>query len=180
MTGRLIGVVGASGVGKDSVMAGMLAARPELMIARRVITRADGLGGEDYEAVTEAEFARREAAGEFCVAWRAHGLHYGIPSRVLLDVAAGREVLVNLSRSVLSEVNALTPGFLVLNVTARQETLAARLAGRGRESEAEIAKRLSRPTPVFPETVTVVDIPNDGDLSDTVARALRCLQPVRA
>ena len=38
--GRMIAVVGPSGVGKDSVMAGLLEARPALRRVRRVITRA--------------------------------------------------------------------------------------------------------------------------------------------
>ena len=50
--GRLIAVVGPSGVGKDSVMAGLHGAIPDLHLVRRVITRAPDLGGEDYDAVS--------------------------------------------------------------------------------------------------------------------------------
>ncbi|MGB0905008.1 MAG: phosphonate metabolism protein/1,5-bisphosphokinase (PRPP-forming) PhnN, partial [Mangrovicoccus sp.] len=39
MTGRFIAVVGPSGVGKDSVMAGLMERRPDLLLAKRVITR---------------------------------------------------------------------------------------------------------------------------------------------
>ncbi|MEO0912102.1 MAG: hypothetical protein AAFY59_03810 [Pseudomonadota bacterium] len=39
MTGRFIAVVGPSGVGKDSVMAGMAARTGQLKLVRRVITR---------------------------------------------------------------------------------------------------------------------------------------------
>ncbi|MFC6760861.1 hypothetical protein ACFQFQ_17395 [Sulfitobacter porphyrae] len=38
--GRFIAVVGPSGVGKDSVMAGMVARARDLVAVRRVITRA--------------------------------------------------------------------------------------------------------------------------------------------
>lgn len=38
-TGRLFAVVGPSGAGKDTLIAAALAARPDLAIVRRVITR---------------------------------------------------------------------------------------------------------------------------------------------
>ena len=46
MTGRLFVVVGASGAGKDTLIAGALAADPRLHWARRVITRPAVAGGE--------------------------------------------------------------------------------------------------------------------------------------
>ena len=48
MTGRFIAVVGPSGVGKDSVMQGMAARDPRIVLARRVITRPSDAGGEDF------------------------------------------------------------------------------------------------------------------------------------
>ncbi|MEO0703578.1 MAG: hypothetical protein AAFY80_15680 [Pseudomonadota bacterium] len=66
MTGRLIGVVGPSGVGKDSVMAGLVEADPQLALVRRTITREPELGGEDYTPATQAAFDRLVAKGAFC------------------------------------------------------------------------------------------------------------------
>ena len=88
--GRLVAVVGPSGVGKDSVMAGIAAAAPGFRLVRRCITRAPGLGGEDYEPLTPAAFAARVASGGFCLHWEAHGLHYGIPAGVRDELAAVR------------------------------------------------------------------------------------------
>ena len=86
--GRLIAVVGPSGVGKDSVMAGLIAARPDMRLVRRTITRAPDLGGEDYDAVTPEAFAEAARNGAFCVHWSAHGLSYGIPADVLRTLPA--------------------------------------------------------------------------------------------
>ncbi|MEM9973465.1 MAG: phosphonate metabolism protein/1,5-bisphosphokinase (PRPP-forming) PhnN [Pseudomonadota bacterium] len=179
MTGRLIGVVGPSGVGKDSVMAG-LAAEPRFTIARRVITRAPELGGEDYDPVSEAVFEQMIARDAFCLHWRAHGLSYGIPVAVAVQVEAGGEVLVNLSRSVLRIAQKRFARFVVLNITAAPETLAARLAARGRESDAEIGRRLSRATYPLPDGVPILSIANDGALNETVAaaRARLALEPL--
>ncbi len=180
MAGRLIGVVGPSGVGKDSVMRALVRAQPELALVRRVITRAPESGGEDYEPVSEAEFRRRADAGEFCLQWQAHGLHYGIPADISQRIAAGAEMLVNLSRGVLNAAQAQFPDLLVLNITARPETLAARLRGRGREDEAQIALRLSRDAGAFPPGLELAQIDNDGSFDEAVQQALLALYPVRA
>ena len=178
--GRLIAVVGPSGVGKDSVMAGLIAARPDMRLVRRTITRAADLGGEDYDAVTPDAFAEAARNGAFCVHWSAHGLSYGIPADVLRDVQTGTDCLANFSRSALPQAARIFPALTVLNITASPATLARRLAGRGRETEAEIAARLAQADKCLPSGLNVVTIANDGALEDTIAQALDALQPARA
>ena len=75
----IFAVVGPSGAGKDTLIQGALAARPDLRLVRRVITRPTDAGGEDFEGVTEDDFAARRRAGDFALHWQAHGLSYGIP-----------------------------------------------------------------------------------------------------
>ncbi len=177
--GRLIAVVGPSGVGKDSVMAGMCAADPTLSLVRRTITRAPDLGGEDYDAVTVPEFETRTKAGEFAVHWRAHGLFYGIPNAVQGDLVAGHDCLANFSRGALAAGQGAFDRFIVLNITASPERLAERLRARGRETEADIERRLAGAAKPLPDGLTVITVNNDGALNDTVANALRQLLPMR-
>ncbi|CAN0605156.1 unnamed protein product, partial [Ectocarpus sp. 12 AP-2014] len=158
--GRLIAVVGPSGVGKDSVMAGLVDALPHMHLVRRVITRAPGLGGEDYDAVTHAQFASLVSKGAFAVHWQAHGLHYGIPISVSDHLDKGTDCLVNFSRSALAEAAKIFPRFIVLNVTARPETLALRLTARARETETEIRKRLAQANKPLPAGLDVLDLSN--------------------
>lgn len=178
--GRLIAVVGPSGVGKDSVMEGLAAADPSLHLVRRTITRAPELGGEDYDAVSVAEFNEMAAGGQFAVHWGSHDLLYGIPASIQTVLAEGQHCLANFSRSALLAGDAAFAHFCALNITARPETLASRLKARGRESEAQIAKRLAQATKPLPGGLNVMTISNDGALEDTVANALSRLQPVRA
>lgn len=174
---RFIAVVGPSGVGKDSVMEGLVAKRPGLVRVRRVITRAQAAGGEDFEGISPALFAARAAGGDFALHWQAHGLFYGIPREVHDVLARRHDALVNLSRGMLGRAARVFPELHVLHVTARPEVLAERLAARGRESRAEIARRLARPAVTFPEGITVTEIDNSGPLHRAVTTALGALYP---
>ncbi|GIT90659.1 ribose 1,5-bisphosphate phosphokinase PhnN [Jannaschia pagri] len=181
MTGaRVIAVVGPSGVGKDSVMAGVARALPDLHLVRRVITRASGLGGEAYDAVPTDTFLARANDGAFAVHWAAHGLHYGIPRSVHDHLTAGTDCLINFSRRALGQGARTFPRFMVLNITASPETLAQRLSARGRETASDIAKRLAQANTPLPLGLDVVHLSNDGPLDETVARAVALLQPARA
>lgn len=175
--GPVIAVVGPSGVGKDSVMTGLVAADPRLSLLKRVITRAPEAGGEDYTPVTEAEFVARQEAGEFALHWQAHGLFYGVPAAaVQAQRAEGCGVLVNFSRSVLFDAQEAFGNLIVLNVTTSDEVLAARLAGRGRESVDEQAKRLAQATKPLPDGLTQAhEIDNSAELSAAITAALEVI-----
>lgn len=177
--GRLIAVVGPSGVGKDSVMTDIHAALPHIHLVRRTITRAPELGGEDYDAVTVDQFEDMVADGAFAVHWGAHDLRYGIPAEIKEKTAQGIDCLANFSRKALAEAAEIFPNFLVLNITASPETLAKRLANRGRETEEQIAKRLAQANKPLPEGLSILNLSNDGALDDTVARACALLAPAQ-
>jgi ribose 1,5-bisphosphokinase len=145
-----------------------------------VITRPADPGSEDHLPASVAEFAAMAERGAFCVHWGAHDLFYGIPAEVAAHTAAGTDCLANFSRGALDAAAAVFPRVVVLNLTARPDTLARRLAGRGRETATEIAARLARKGSPIPTGLPVVSVSNDGPLEDTVARALAALQPVRA
>ena len=177
--GRAFAVVGPSGSGKDTLIAS-IADLPGLHLVRRVITRPESAGGEPFEGVTEAEFAARAAAGDFALTWPAHGLHYGIPASAVAAHQAGATVLFNGSRAMLAQAAEVFPGLTVLLVTARPETLATRLAARGRESAADIAARLKRAQFELPQGLPLIRIDNDGALAAAAAAMRAALQPVKA
>jgi phosphonate metabolism protein PhnN/1,5-bisphosphokinase (PRPP-forming) len=173
----IFAVVGPSGAGKDTLLAAALAARPDLRLVRRVITRSTEAGGEDFEGVTEAEFRRRVARRDFALTWAAHGLHYGIPRD---QVSGPADVVFNGSRAALPAAIQVFPALRVILVTAPDAILAARLAARGREPAADIAARLSRAAFTLPDGITATTVVNDGSRAEGVARLLAALQPVRA
>jgi phosphonate metabolism protein PhnN/1,5-bisphosphokinase (PRPP-forming) len=168
----LVLVVGPSGAGKDTLLdaaRAALADDPRFRFVRRVITRPAEAGGEAHEAVTDAEFAARN----FALAWQAHGLRYGIPDDIAIDLAQGRVVVANVSRGVIAQAAARFP-VRVIEITALPEVLATRLATRGRESAADVAARLAR-TVALPDGVPVETVMNDATLEAGTARFLAAL-----
>lgn len=178
--GRFIAVVGPSGVGKDSLIDAICAARPQMRRVRRAITRPAEAGGEAHLPRTPEGFAQDSEAGAFCLQWHAHGLSYGIPADVRGDLARGVDCIANLSRGQLTHAAQAFPRLTVLHVTASPEVLAARLAGRGRESAAQIASRLAQAEKPLPEGLITHLIRNDGPLQEALSSALAALSPVQA
>ena len=172
----LVGVVGPSGAGKDTLMDGAraaLAGDTRFVFARRVITRPAAAGGEDHQPASAEDFAQMRDQGELALWWDAHGLSYGIPAGVAAQAGQGRVVVANLSRGVLAEAVARFP-LLVLEITAPLELRAARLAARGRESVEDVARRLSREAPL-PEGLDIRRAVNDGPPEQGVAAVLAVL-----
>lgn len=181
MTGRIFAVVGPSGAGKDTLIAAARQARPDLVIVRRVITRPENAGGEDFMGVSEAEFEARRARGEFALHWRAHGLRYGIPQAQVDLRDEGHDVIFNGSRAALERAVEVMPDLRVIRVCAPSAVLMERLLERGRETRDDIALRIQRASYDIPDGLPVADVHNDGTLADGVARFLAALQaPVSA
>ncbi|WP_342595895.1 ribose 1,5-bisphosphokinase [Salinicola lusitanus] len=164
---RLIYVMGASGVGKDSLLRELRQRRPDLLVAHRYITRASG-SGENCVELSAAEFAWRRKQGLFCLAWCAHGLNYGVGIEIESWLTAGHTVVLNGSRRALALARARFGESLVpLLVVADAEVLRRRLLARGRETPAEIEARLARGG----DEETLGDIPrldNGGELAQSI------------
>ena len=179
----LVALVGPSGAGKDSLLARVrerFADDPRVHVARRVVTRPSEPGGEPHESVDEATFDRRLARGDFVVDWEAHGLRYGVPADVCARVADGCLVVVNGSRAALPRFASAFPSLVVVHVTVDAATLAARLAARGREGEAEIRARLERAPSLDTALVPRLrEIDNSGSLEAAAARLIGWLEELR-
>jgi len=133
-TGTMVVVVGPSGAGKDTLMAlaaRHFAGRIDVHFVRRVITRDVDAGGEDHRSASESDFDAMQRAAGFAVWWDAHGLKYGIPASVFNELAKGRLVIANGSRSVLDRFDAVFP--LMTDASrAMVEALDAIMARRAR------------------------------------------------
>jgi thymidine phosphorylase len=172
-------VVGASGVGKDTLLDGaraVLAGDEHFVFARRIVTRPAEAGGEDHVAVGADEFARRRDAGAFLVSWSAHGLDYGLPIEIAAELEAGRHVVANGSRAHVADAARRVPQLVAIEITAPPDIVAQRLAARGRENGADLAERLARQPPPCPADVEVVAVANDADVETGVTRLVEALR----
>jgi len=177
--GALVLVVGPSGAGKDTLMGAaraQLAGDPGFVFARRVITRDAIASLEDHDSIDLAGFEAARARGDYALSWEAHGLCYGVPAAIDEDIAAGRTVVVNGSRRMIGDAQARYPRSMVVLVTADPAVRARRLAGRGRETEAEIAARLAHEGAPVPSGIETIRIDNSGDLDSAAAALVRAIR----
>lgn len=163
--GVFIAVVGPSGAGKDTVIAharSVLAGEPNVEFVRRVITRPCDGTTEDHDTLDEAGFAKALSRDAFPIAWRAHGLSYGLPASVDRTVDKGQVAVANVSRGVIGRLRERYLNVAVVEITASPEILAARLAGRARETHAELLARMARTVAAQPDGPNIVKIDNSG------------------
>ena len=144
--GQFFLVVGPSGAGKDTLLRharGALQHEPDIVFVRRVVTRPSS-AAEDHHSLSPEDFGVAARQGAFALSWSAHGLRYAIPLSVETDIAAGRRVVCNVSRTVVPAARARYQRAVVVLVTAPEEVLRARLLTRGRTSDMSVGARLSR------------------------------------
>jgi phosphonate metabolism protein PhnN/1,5-bisphosphokinase (PRPP-forming) len=184
--GYLVLVVGPSGAGKDSLIRAasrQFSDDPDFVFPRRIVTRKAHENVEDHATLSEMEFALAVAGRSFSLWWDAHGHLYGLSATIEDDLAAGRVVIINCSRSVLAEAVDRYPHVVIVEVTAPREVLVSRIVARGRENEAEALARVSREVPAHPAGAPVIRIVNDQaleDAEDSFCAALVSLQQALA
>jgi ribose 1,5-bisphosphokinase len=147
--GRLVVVVGPSGAGKDTLIAAArarLAGNASFVFPLRLVTRT-ATAAEDHLTILDGDFTHGVSRGEFAFWWEAHGLKYALPAALDTDLRAGRTVVCNVSRGIIPKLRLRYRQLVVVLVTAPAEVLAARLAGRGRTSDGDLAQRLGRAAP---------------------------------
>ena len=142
---KLFYVIGASGVGKDSLLNYARQHMPtsgSTVFAHRYITRPVEAGGENHIALSHEEFEQRAQQHCFAMHWHSHGNGYGIGSEINQWLAQGLNVVVNGSRVYFSHAAERYPTIVPVLITADKEQLSARLIKRGRENHADIERRL--------------------------------------
>jgi ribose 1,5-bisphosphokinase len=148
MQGRMIAIVGPSGVGKDTVMAALQASRSDRSLVKRHITRSPDPIGEDHYALSNEEF---------CIALEA-----------VQKLRNGQDMLINLSRDVLEEADRVFDRLIVINLTAPKDVLLSRLEKRGREPIKDIKARLEHQVAPLPKSLQIYEVPNDHHISETL------------
>ena len=140
-------ITGPSGAGKGTLIRALLPRVPDLELAVSATTRLrrEGEGeGRDYYYLSEADFARRVANGEFLEhITYVSGQRYGtLREEVERINREGRITVLELETEGALKVAEELPGVVTVFVTAPRTELERRLRERATESAGEIDERL--------------------------------------
>jgi len=141
-------ITGPSGVGKGTLIRGLMQRQPELELSVSATTRAPRAGeqdGVDYHFLDREEFDRRVAEGDFVehadYAGRSYGtLRSELEERVRQGVPVVLEIEVQGARQVRS---AMPEAVQVFIAPPSLGALRARLTGRGTDDQTEVERRLA-------------------------------------
>src|SRR5256885_3398642 len=140
-------ITGPSGVGKGTLIRGLMERIPELELSVSATTRSPRPGerdGTDYHFLSAAEFERRLREGEFVEHADYAGRRYGtlrseLEQRLRVGVPVVLEIEVQGARQVRS---AMPQSVQVFIAPPSLEALRTRLIGRGTDDQEEVERRL--------------------------------------
>ena len=171
--GNLFVIVGASGVGKDTLLNEIKARLENFYFVKRYITRTLDKNNEDHIAISNTDFQNKVKDGFFAISWQAHSLSYGIPKDIEDELKKGVNVIFNGSRLALKQIRESYPDAKIICIIASKKTIESRLISRNRESKDDIKKRLNREVGKLPSDTIYVK--NDIDLETGVNNLINAL-----
>jgi guanylate kinase len=146
--GNLYVVSAPSGAGKTSLVAALASAEPGLHVSVSHTTRPRRPGEEDgvnYHFVSDEEFAALVDADAFLEHAPVFDRRYGTTRESVEPfLAAGDDVILEIDWQGAAQVRERRPGAIgIFILPPSRESLAARLAGRGQDSDEVIARRMA-------------------------------------
>ncbi len=145
--GLLVVVSGPSGVGKNTVISNLFNYIPNLNYSISATTRAPRQGeidGKNYFFLTDSEFTKRIAAGDFLEWAQVYQHYYGTPRSYVEEMlTGGLDLVLDIDVQGAAQIKkALPEAILVFLAPPSLNELKARLMGRKTELEPQIMLRL--------------------------------------
>jgi guanylate kinase len=144
---KIFVITGPSGVGKGTLIRGLLDRVPELELSVSATTRPPRPGerdGVDYHYLSDAEFNERVAAGDFVEHASYSGNRYGtLRSELERRLRAGIPVVLEIEVQGARQVREAMPDAVAVFIAPpSREALRSRLIGRGTDTREQIERRL--------------------------------------
>lgn len=145
--GNVFVVSAPSGTGKSTLAQRLVQQVPDLIFSISFTTRQPRTGemdGRDYFFVDDATFDAMVASGAFLEWVEVYGHRYGTGREWLNGVlSTGLDVLLDIETTGALNLKRALPGaHMIFIVPPSAQALAARLRGRGKDSDAQIAIRM--------------------------------------
>jgi guanylate kinase len=140
-------ITGPSGVGKGTLIRTLLGRLPELQLAVSATTRRPRPGeadGVDYHFLTDEEFERRVAAGDFVEHASYSGRRYGtLRDELERRTRAGTPVVLEIEVQGARQIAQTMPEAVRIFIAPPSEAaLRERLIGRGTDDPEQVEARL--------------------------------------
>jgi len=144
----LVIISGPSGVGKSTICKELVRRLDNVYLSVSTTTRpkkACEQNGREYWFVSRDEFEKRIKAGEFLEYAEVFGNLYGTPKdKVLQALGQGKTVILEIDVQGAQQVKNLYPQARpIFILPPKQDELARRIDGRGRDDQKEVEKRLA-------------------------------------
>jgi guanylate kinase len=178
---KLFVITGPSGVGKGTLIRGLLERIPELELSVSATTRPPRPGERDgiaYHFLSPAEFDRRVAGGEFVEHATYSGNRYGtLRAELERRLADGVPVVLEIEVQGARQVRAELPDALQVFIAPPSlDALRVRLVGRGTDEPDQVDERLrtaERELEAQPEFARVVINDRLEQATDELAEIVR-------
>lgn len=165
---KIILIVGASGVGKDTLLK-HAKTKINANFVKRHITRIPD-SHEDNYYINDDDFYQLRNDNYFIASWSAHNNLYGIAKN---QIQEGLNI-VSISRSAICDFERHYEDVTTIEITLSKEHLYQRLKNRNREDEEAIQERISRSYPAICAK-RFIQFENDKAIEEAVADFIRIL-----
>ena len=169
---KIILIVGASGVGKDTLIKGAQS-KIDANFSKRYITRIPD-DNEDNFFVDKDAFLLLKENDFFISTWEAHGNFYGISKN---QIKEGLNI-ISISRNAIKDFEDYFEDVTCLNITLSKDELKKRLVRRNRETKEEIEKRISRSYPKI-DAKNVIEFDNSKSIEESSADFIKIIQGIK-
>jgi guanylate kinase len=174
-------ITGPSGVGKGTLIRTLLERVPELELSVSATTRRPRPGethGVDYHFLSETEFERRVAEGDFIEHARYSGSRDGtLRSELESRLAGGHPVVLEIEVQGARQIReSMDEAVQIFIAPPSDEALRARLIGRGTDDPAQVAARLATAREELGAQGEFTHVVTNDRLEDASEQLERCVR----